>query len=170
MRVLRTFFLTATVCAFATISIQTAASQTGCSANAAARQLDYWLGDWSVDSGNGYSSVHRSLDDCLLIESWGSNRSAHRGENVIAFSPEQKLWYGLFADNQGRVHSMQGSVQGGTAEFTGPGRDENGASILKRVKVVRVNDTTVQQIWEKSTDNGATWTLEFKMDYIRKKN
>jgi hypothetical protein len=33
--------------------------------------------------------------------------------------------------------------------------------------VRRVSDTQVQQSWEKSTDNGATWALEFRGEYSR---
>jgi hypothetical protein len=139
-----------------------------CAENPAARQLDFWLGDWSVDSGRGRSKVHLALDKCELLESWASTTSDHSGENTLAFDPDNNAWYGLFVDNRGRVHSFRGSVSSGAAELQGPGRDENGALVLKRVRVVRINDATVDQIWEKSTDQGESWTLEFKMEYIRK--
>jgi hypothetical protein len=144
-----------------------------CTASAEARQLDYWLGDWAVASpgmaGKGHSTVHLSLDKCLMIESWGSDTSNHDGENTLAYNAEDKSWYGLFVDNHGRVHMMKGRVAPSAAEFEGPAQDENGAEVLKRVKVVRVNADNVEQIWEKSADNGATWTTEFRMEYLRKK-
>ena len=139
-----------------------------CSSNPAARQLDYWLGDWSVDSGRGRSDVHLSLDKCELVESWASNTSDHRGENTIAYNAEEKVWYGLFVDNHGRAHMLSGTVSDGSMDFQGPGQDENGAAVLKRVRVVRVNPQTVDQIWEKSADHGTTWTTDFKMEYLRK--
>lgn len=139
-----------------------------CAANSAARQLDYWLGDWSVDSGRGRSDVHLSLDKCELVETWASNTTDHRGENTIAYNSEDKTWYGLFVDNHGRAHMLSGRVSDGSAEFQGPGRDENGTAVLKRVRVVRINPQTVDQIWEKSADNGANWTTDFKMEYLRK--
>ena len=143
-------------------------TDTGCASNAAARQLDYWLGNWSVDSGRGRSDVHLSLDKCEVIESWASNTSDHRGENTLAYNSEAKVWYGLFVDNHGRAHMLSGSVSDGAAEFQGAGQDENGAAVLKRVRVVRVNPRTLDQIWEKSADKGATWTTDFKMEYLRK--
>jgi len=33
--------------------------------------------------------------------------------------------------------------------------------------VVRVAANKVEQSWEKSTDNGATWTMEFRGEYSR---
>jgi hypothetical protein len=64
---------------------------------------------------------------------------------------------------------MSGTVAPGAVEFRGSGRDENDSPILKRVRIVQVNPDTVDQVWEKSANNGAQWTTEFKMEYIRKK-
>jgi hypothetical protein len=41
---------------------------------------------------------------------------------------------------------------------------------VKRVRVVRVNADNVEQIWEKSSDHGASWVIDFKMEYVRKKS
>ena len=73
----------------------------------------------------------------------------------------------MFADNQGRVHVFEGKVALGSAEFTGPSRSSDGQAVLNRIKVVRVAANKVEQSWEKSTDNGATWTMEFHGEYSR---
>ena len=152
---------------------------TGCSCalysglrrNPAARELDYWLGDWAVASpgslDKGHSRVYASLDKCLVVESWGSDTTDHKGENVLAYSAEDQTWYGLFVDNRGRVHALS-DVTPGSAEFRGP-CDADGKAILKRVRVVRVNADSVEQIWEKSLDSGASWATEFRMGYSRKR-
>jgi hypothetical protein len=44
-----------------------------------------------------------------------------------------------------------------------------GESVLNRVRVVRIGADKVEQSWEKSADNGATWTMEFRGEYTRKK-
>src|SRR5579863_39805 len=77
-----------------------------CASNPEARQLDFWLGDWSVGTkqapNTGHSQVSLALDKCLVTESWGSDTSNHQGENAIAYSPDDKTWHGLFVDNRGR--------------------------------------------------------------------
>jgi hypothetical protein len=157
----------------ATLSGLAAADPAPCAASPAARQLDYWVGDWAVGPvgapSQGHSHVHLSLDKCLLIESWGSDKTDHQGENALAYNDGDRTWHGLFVDNRGRVHVFQGAVAPGAAEFTGPSRDANGNVVLNRVKVVRVNADNVEQIWEKSPDNGATWATEFSRHYSRKK-
>ena len=142
-----------------------------CSANAASRQLDFWLGDWTVSypamSATSTSKVHLALDKCLVVESWVGGKG-QTGENMFAYSPDDKSWHGMFADNEGRVHIFEGKVAQGSAEFSGPSRGPNGEAVLNRIKIVRLSDNNVKQTWEKSKDNGATWSVEFQGDYARK--
>jgi hypothetical protein len=142
-----------------------------CSLNSDGRQLDYWLGEWMVRypgmQGSGTSKVYLSLDQCMLVESWDSGAGL-KGENVFAYNAEDKSWHGLYLDNHGRVHVFEGKVTPGSAEFDGPSRGPNGDVVLNRVKVVRVSANTIEQSWEKSADNGATWKTEFRGEYSRK--
>jgi hypothetical protein len=142
-----------------------------CAANLANRQLDYWLGNWKIgaegSSGNAHSMVRSSLDKCLVVENWDDGRG-HYGQNVFGYSADDKSWFGMFADNEGRIHVFtSGKVADGTAEFEGTSRGSDGESILNRVKVIRLNSDKVEQRWEKSTDNGATWKMVFRGKYSR---
>ncbi|HKD80442.1 MAG TPA: hypothetical protein VKH81_12165 [Candidatus Angelobacter sp.] len=147
-----------------------------CSANVESRQLDYWLGNWNITvpgrtaDNNSKSKVYLSLDKCVVIESWEDGRG-HAGENMFAYNAENKRWYGMFADNRGHVHVfVDGKVGAGSAEFFGPSRGPNGEAVLHRIKVVRLAPDKVEQLWEKSTDNGATWTEVFRGEYLRAKS
>jgi hypothetical protein len=148
-----------------------AADAHSCAANSANRQLDYWLGNWRIgtegSSGNANSTVSLSLDKCLVVENWDGGRG-HRGQNVFGYSADDKSWYGMFADNDGRVHVFtSGTVANGTAEFKGTSRGPNGESVLNRVKVIGLNPNKVEQTWEKSNDNGSTWNVVFRGEYSR---
>jgi hypothetical protein len=142
-----------------------------CSVSAESRQLDFWLGDWTVTypgmPGSAASKVFLDLDKCLFVESWDGGKG-HSGKNMFAYSSDDKSWRGMFADNQGRVHVFEGKVALGSAEFTGPSRGPDGQTVLNRIKVVRLAANKVEQSWEKSKDNGATWTMEFHGEYSRK--
>jgi hypothetical protein len=154
-----------------TVGAFAATSANACATNAEGRQLDYWLGEWKVSapgsSGNATSKVYLSLDKCLVIESWDGGRG-HVGLNTFAYSPDEKSWYGMFADNEGRVHVFSGGkVSSGTAEFQGTSLGSEGETVLNRVRVVRVAADKVEQIWEKSTDNGTSWKQVFQGEYLR---
>jgi hypothetical protein len=148
-----------------------AAEAQSCAADPMSRELDYWMGNWTVSYPGGpkgsTSKVERLLDQCLFVEQWG-DRTGHRGENVFAYGKDDQTWHGLFADNRGRLHVfVEGKVAAGTAEFLGPSRGDDGATILNRVRVIRVDDDTLKQTWEKSVDSGRTWKPEFSLDYSR---
>ncbi len=144
-----------------------------CSATSESRQLDFWLGDWTVTNSNGSGSASSShvslaLDKCLFVENWNGGKG-HSGETLLAYSPEDRSWYGMFADNEGRVHVfVDGKVASGSAEFHGSSRGPDGEAVLNRVKVVRVTPNKLEQTWEKSTDNGVTWKTVFSGQYSRK--
>jgi hypothetical protein len=142
-----------------------------CSGNAESRKLDFWLGDWTVTypgmPGSAASQVFLDLDKCLFVESWDGGKG-HSGKNMFAYSSDDKSWHGMFADNQGRVHVFEGKVALGSAEFTGPSLGPDGQRVLNRVRVVLLAGNKVEQSWEKSGDNGATWTMEFQGKYSRK--
>jgi hypothetical protein len=144
-----------------------------CSTNSESRQLDYWLGDWTITgpgaSASAASRVYLTLDKCMVVESWDGGRG-HKGENIFAYSTDEKSWHGMFADNQGRVHVfVDGKVASGSAEFSGPSRAPNGETVLNRVRIVRIGLDKVEQVWEKSSDHGATWSTEFRGQYSRRK-
>ena len=156
--------------AFATSSYAATDADT-CATNSANRQLDYWLGNWKIGSvgspANAHSTVTLSLDKCLVVENWDGGRG-HHGQNVFAYSGDDKSWYGMFADNEGRVHVFtSGKVADGTAEFEGTSRGPNGESVLNRMRVIRLSPNKVEQTWEKSNDNGTTWNVVFRGEYLR---
>lgn len=86
------------------------------------------------------------------------------------YSSDDKGWHGMFADNKGRVHIFEGKVRPGSAEFLGPSTSQDGQAVLNRIKIVQISADKVQQTWEKSSDEGATWTIEFRGEYSRKKS
>jgi hypothetical protein len=147
-------------------------SQQPCSADSESRQLDFWLGTWNITypgaPGGSTSTVKLVLDKCEIVESW-EDAQGHKGENRFAYNYENKSWHGMFADNRGHVHVfIDGKVSDGSAEFSGPSRDPDGHTTLHRIRVTRASPNKVHQIWEKSSDNGATWTTVFHGEYSRK--
>jgi hypothetical protein len=139
--------------------------------NQESRQFDFWLGDWAIANPSGStdatSRVYLALGQYLLVESWDDGKG-HKGENLFAYSSDDKSWHGMFADNQGRVHVFTGKVTQGLAEFYGPSRGPKGEAILNRIRVVRIAADKVEQSWDQSADNGASWKAVFKGEYSKR--
>ena len=167
-------FAALAACFCVTVPRASAADEPGpCSADSATRQFDYWLGDWTISTnenpGTAASKVTLSLGNCVITENWRDGKG-HSGENFFAYSFDDHSWRGMFVDNRGHSHVfVDGKVAGGTAEFDGPSRGPNGEAVLNRIRVVRISPNEVKQTWEKSTDNGASWTTVFAGTYSRAK-
>jgi hypothetical protein len=143
-----------------------------CAANPESRRLDFWLGEWTIagpdGKPNGTSRVHLALDKCMVVESWSAG-PGHQGENMFAFSQDDHSWHGMFADNEGRVHVfVDGKVTGGATVFSGPSLGPNGETVLNRISIARAGANRVTQLWQKSADNGITWSIEFRGVYSRR--
>lgn len=151
---------------------RTAAADSGkCAAEPASQQLNYWLGDWTVttagEPGSSTSKVSLSLGKCVVVENW-KDGTGHAGENIFAYNLGEKSWRGMFVNDHGQAHVfVDGKVAAGTAEFEGPSRGAKGEAILNRIRLVRKASNKVEQTWEQSTDNGATWTTVFRGEYSR---
>lgn len=144
-----------------------------CATNRQSRQLDFWLGNWTVTypgaSTASSSKVRLELNKCVLVENWNGGKD-HQGINVFAYSADDQRWHGMFADNEGRVHVFEGKVDEGTAEFQGPGVGPNGEKDLNRIRITRQGPDRVRQTWEKSKDNGSKWVTVFQGEYTRSKS
>jgi hypothetical protein len=175
--VVRSAFLFLAAAAFLAVSASpafAAPDSPSCPAAPETGQFGFWLGDWSISSPgaapNASSSVTLDLDHCLVVESWQGERD-HLGKNMFAYNPEEKSWLGMFVDNKGHVHVFNnGKVSGGAAEFLGPSHGPNGETVLNRIRIVRLANGNVEQSWDKSRDNGATWTSQFRLTYTRKRD
>ena len=118
-------------------------------------------------SANSTSNVSLSLDQCLFVERWDSGKG-HIAEKMFAYSPDDKTWYGMFADNEGRAHIfLSGTVASGAAEFHGTSRGPNGEEVLNRLRIVRLPPNRIEETWEKSTDRSANWTTVYRAEYSR---
>lgn len=142
-----------------------------CLANSQGRGLDFWLGHWTISDGEqpsrATSIVSLELGECLIVENW-SDATGHRGENLFGYNPDSRTWNGMFADNEGRIHLFErGTVAAGKAEFFGHSLGPDGKPILNRVSIVRRTPGDIEQTWQKSTDNGTTWSTVFQGEYSR---
>ena len=153
-------------------SLVASAGNSPCVDNVGSRQLDYWVGEWSISAPgsaeSASSQVSLSLDKCVVVENWQGEKD-HVGQNIFGYNPESKSWMGFFADNRGHVHVFDhGQVTAGKAEFEGPSRGDNGEVVLNRIRIVQLAPDKVEQTWDKSSDNGATWKPQFRLEYTRK--
>ena len=134
------------------------------------RQFDFWLGEWEVRDATGafagrneITSVHNG---CVVFESW-RGRGGVTGMSFNIYDAEHKKWRQTWVDSTGGFLELEGTFADGKMELASPAGDGKGS--VNRITWQRLPDARVRQLWETSTDGGATWKVAFDGYYEKKR-
>lgn len=137
-----------------------------------ARAFDFWVGDWDVTvqgAPAGTSHVELILEGCVVFENWTATVGG-TGKSFNLWDKSRQRWQQTWVDNRGTLLELHGT-------FTEPGKlvyenhvpGPDGKGPKNRMTFTRLGPDQVRQLWEQSTDGGATWVVTFDGDYRRKK-
>lgn len=152
------------------ISIPVVAQQSPCQEQGEYRQLDFWVGDWRVETPAGQVAGHNRieviLDGCVILENW-EGAGASKGKSLNYYDAATKQWHQKWIDNFGRPLEFIGEVTDHSIIYRGTSTASSGNKVLNEMALTKINDDEVRQIWKQSTDEGATWTTVFDGRYLR---
>ena len=152
---------------------QESASPTPCMDTEAARQLDFWVGTWDVvspeDGGRlGENVVERELGGCLVMENWTGARGSS-GKSMNFWDPQRRTWRQVWVSDRGNVLDYRhGEYRDGAMRFLGITIGEAGDTTAQKLTFHDVAPDTVRQVFEASTDGGATWETTWVGIYVRR--
>ena len=142
---------------------------TSCS-GAAYRAADFILGEWRVLAENrlelGRSVITAELSTCVAVERFTTDK----GYEAIAFltyARAPQRWNRTYLDSEGHRVFLTGPAAGDGLALTGEVGLPNGSRVLTRMTWTPTSATSLEQSWEVSHDNGATWTLDERLFYVR---
>ena len=136
------------------------------------RQFDFWIGDWSVTSGDqpaGTNSIHPIHGGCALQENWqGAGEGGISGTSFNIYDRSSGKWHQTWVDASGTLLLLDGGLVDGVMVLSGerPARDGKGMA-LHRISWTPNEDGTVRQLWEVSQDEGGNWNVLFDGLYSR---
>jgi hypothetical protein len=128
------------------------------------RHFDFWAGEWSVQGKNGKhagdNTITPILDGCALREEW-SGASGYTGTSLNFYDRATGHWHQTWIANDGQPLFLEGAL------------DDQGRMVMSSEGGDRITwtpnpDGTVRQLWERSADGGATWSVLFDGLYTRK--
>jgi hypothetical protein len=129
--------------------------------------FDYWIGSWVVRDSSG-TEVGRNMitpvsQGCALLEEWesaggGSGRSLNFVER--ATGEWRQVWIG----GDGGSLDLRGGLVDGVMVLSGERASQTGTR-HDRVSWIPRDGGIVEQLWESSTDGGATWSVAFQGFY-----
>lgn len=135
------------------------------------RALDFTIGTWAVTAPDGTSEgpsvIRPAVNGCMLVEDWGGPGDG--GQNVDAYSADDRQWHRLYVDSDGRVHVFAGRSDGGTMGYEGTSREPRGGTALNRLTIRPHGADAFDELWQKSRDGGKTWKVVFTGTYRRAK-
>jgi len=160
---------------FAAIVERAKKNHTPCEYAAESRQFDFWIGDWEVHDNRqnqavvGTSHVEKILGGCVIFENWSGGLGGS-GKSFNAWNPELHCWQQNWMDDSGTVTNYtNGRYDGGKlvylADTLGPG----GKPVKVRLTFFDLGPGQVRQFSEQSNDGGATWTIGYDFNYVRRK-
>ena len=127
------------------------------------RQFDFWIGDWEVRNAAGKvvgtNNITKLHKGCVLFENW-SGTGGVTGSSFNIYDASRKQWHQTWVDNSGSLLELDGKFVDGAMMLS-----NSGNRITWRV----LPDGRVRQLWEASSDNGATWKTSFDGYYEKKK-
>lgn len=143
-----------------------------CEYDPKARQLDFWVGEWTVFNPAGQQIGTNSLSKidggCVIQERW-TDGFGGTGTSINFVDPADGKWKQTWVASNGSRIVMSGEFRDGAMRFEGTTVARNGTTSLHRTTLTPLPDGRVRQFIEGSTDGGKTWTAQFDGYYVRKK-
>lgn len=157
--------------------VASAPAGAGCGDDPRRHALDFWLGRWTVTSGQeaaGSNLIEAILDGCAVTERW-LDVEGHTGLSLFYFDANADRWKQVWVTD--RAFAIGGTKEKTEVRelttptrirFQGhyPGRAP-GALIEDRTTLTRETPDRVRQLIEVSKDDGKTWTPVFDAEYRR---
>ena len=141
-------------------------------ASAEHRQFDFWIGDWNVKRRTdgrlaGRNVITREHGGCVIHEQYTAV-GAYTGSSLNIYDASRKRWHQTWVDNGGLLLELNGEFRDGKMVLRGETLDSTGRVTQSRVIWTPSADGTLRQLWEQSTDGGATWTVAFDGIYSKR--
>lgn len=145
-------------------------AQPGCTSEVHG-QLDFWVGDWEVENGQGklvgHNTIIREQRGCVLVEQWRA-AGGGTGTSLSYHDPQRGAWVQQWVDGAGGVIDLEGGLLDGAMHLAGTHAKQDGTVSQLRGTWTPLADGRVRQHFEESTDGGASWQPWFDGYYRRR--
>lgn len=136
-------------------------------------QFDFWVGEWDLtwgEDGRGENVITRHYDGCVIEEDFTVlPDGAFRGMSVSTYNPEMGKWQQTWVDNAGNYLDFVGGLKGGKMILSRV-TTEDGKEVHYRMVFYNIAKDSLDWDWQKSEDQGETWSTLWQIHYTRKNN
>jgi tetratricopeptide (TPR) repeat protein len=145
---------------------------TPCASDTVYQRLAFWVGEWDVKSAAqqraGASSVKSVSGGCAIYENW-TDPLGTEGKSLTTWNPAtgqyQQFWV---AQRANVTEYRRGEWKNGGLVLIAEGPPRNNSKTLIRMTLSPNGSGVVRQMFENSSDDGATWSLTGDLYYHRR--
>ena len=138
------------------------------------RQFDFWVGRWDArwtdaqgKTAQGTNRIEKALDGCVIVEHFdGAPGSPLKGTSVSTYDRRAEQWKQTWVDNTGAYLDFSGHWKDGRMTLSRK-TVVQGKPALQRMVFREIGATRFTWDWEVSSDEGATWTTQWRIEYTR---
>jgi len=109
----------------------------------------------------GHNRISDILGGCVLLEEYRGERGGYEGKSFNYYDPTDDQWHQVWVDNGGLRLHLSGHFADGKMVLSGERIGKDGAPVTDRITWHANADGTVRQVWDTSTDKGASWKTIF---------
>ncbi|WP_417319253.1 hypothetical protein [Emcibacter sp.] len=140
-------------------------------------RLDFWVGTWRVNWGNGDQAgegtnvITRSMNGCVIEEQFdGGVMSGHhfKGMSISIYDGREKQWRQTWMDNQGGFFDFYGQELGSDFVFQTK-QSVNKPGVISRMLFTDIKKDSLTWRWQRSEDLGNEWKDVWVINYERLK-
>ena len=140
-----------------------------------ASQFDFWLGtwigEWKDTEGKTQTATNiitKGFDGCVVEENFSTDDKTFIGRSLSMYSANKKIWQQTWVDNTGSYLDFTGGIDGENMILQRKATAKSGKEVLQRMIFTDIKKDSFTWNWESSSDNGATWSLNWQILYRRK--
>jgi hypothetical protein len=136
----------------------------------AARQFDFWIGEWDCawgDGERGTNSVYLDLGDHVVVENFDGRPSLeYQGISHSVYDRTAGCWRQTWVDSEGAYLDFAGRFEAGAMELRREALHE-GSPATFRMRWYDIERDALRWAYERSDDGGDTWTTLWAIGYTR---
>ena len=136
----------------------------------AARQFDFWFGEWDCSWGDGEggtNSVYLDLGDKVVVESFDARPSLeYQGMSHSVYDRAAGCWKQTWVDSDGAYLDFVGRFENGVMDLRRQAEHE-GRIATFRMRWFEIERDSLSWAYERSDDAGSTWETVWAIGYTR---
>jgi hypothetical protein len=130
-----------------------------------AGEFDFWIGTWTAPGGT--DKVKRFGSGVAVLETWTGGGG--KGWSVNVFDASAKTWTQTWYHSAGTFFQLTGKMEGGRMVLVGSISPPGGPAKLLRLSFIEITASSFSQLYEESSDGGATWVVTNRIPFRRVK-